>query len=449
MSSGADRRQTFYEQRDRRTVEYGAVVDGLEAPVAVVVGMDASCSVAGQMASLALVNMLARVHRHLVLHVPAAKLVTRLLVAGTTTLDDACLKTAHAINPFCRLEDGKTPPTAISIGLGLDVPGGLTWYIGADRFCASLSRTGVGFADSDSSRWGACLAACLGAAAVFRSAQGLRAQPCTLSLWNLAEGGEVMAGPEGVPRVDVGTAAMVGAGAVGSALAYWLGVLGLEGDWSTIDRDHCELHNTNRSLGMLVADTDWDGQVAASKARVAARLIRARPFEGWYEEWLEAERTTRPDLVLPLANGPGLRAHVGQRGDTVILHATTSRSWTGELHRHIAGRDDCIACRLPETAAPKFICSTAPLSSGENGPSGDAALPFLSGSAGLLLAAGLLHLQLGTLVEWRHNHWRLHMELGSRVLQRSIWACQDGCARVVPSAARETINRGRRWAGVR
>lgn len=73
---------------------------------------------------------------------------------------------------------------------------------------------------------------------------------------------------------------LVGAGAVGSALCYWLAELGVTGQWSVADSDPAELHNTNRSLGLLAADAGWPDTAPANKAVAAASLLGAEPFPG-------------------------------------------------------------------------------------------------------------------------------------------------------------------------
>jgi hypothetical protein len=188
---------------------------------------------------------------------------------------------------------------------------------------------------------------------------------------------------------------VIGAGAVTNALLYWTHQIGVTGVWDVVDGDISELHNTNRCLGMTAADAGWpNGRptgVAGKKAVIASRLINARPHTDWYHDYLRTHPSRRHDLVLPLANGHGVRAAIAARGEPILLHATTSPQWTAELHRHIPGRDDCPACRMPNADGPQFACSTGPPDP-TSSDSGDAALPFLSATAGLMLAISLLEL---------------------------------------------------------
>lgn len=417
----------------------------LERPVAVHVGEDAAATRAGQVTVLALVNMLARMYRRLVLIIPDSPLLARSLTSASNLLT-ACVSTAEAIDPFIDLELGARRRSSMpGVGIGLAVATGLDYYLGADRLTATLATDPVKIANCHSTVLGGGLAACLGASALFRVGHGHRATPRHLSLWNFSEGDQAPPGPEQVEPVDVGDVLVVGAGAVSSALCYWLAELGVTGRWVVADGDLAELHNLNRTIGLVAADAGWPDTTPANKAVVAARLSGAEPFPGWYHEWLETHSDARPDLVLPLANDYGVRHAIGQRGAKLVLHATTSNNWTAELHRHIAGRDDCIDCRIPEELQARFACSIGSAQPGRKASS-DAALPFLSGAAGLLLAAGLVRLQLGTLERGSHNHWRLLLELEHRTWQRSFHRCQQGCAQVLAEPIRRAVNAGTRWA---
>jgi hypothetical protein len=121
--------------------------------------------------------------------------------------------------------------------------------------------------------------------------------------------------------------------------------------------------------------------------------------------------------------------------------------WTADLHRHLAEDDGCIACRLPESTTPRLSCSTSPLP--DTAAGNDAALPFLSGSAGLLLLVGLVHLISGRLPGLRPNHWQLHLDLGDRrTVSARNWSCAETCSvrRNLPRQIRRRLPRGARWS---
>lgn len=387
------------------------------------------------MCVLALVDLLARVHRHLDLRIADA------LLPDGTLLADAATDVARSINPYIVIgpANGESP----SIGIGSDVSQ-CTWHLGALGWVATLDRDPADVTGEALTIWGAMLAACLGSAAMYWHVHDRDLTPTRLSLWDLADGD----GPDLTGPLDVGDVAVIGAGAVGAALAYWLRVIGVMGRWVYVDRDVVELHNTNRSMGYTAADAGWPDSVGHPKAQAAASVLGVDHFEGWYHEWM-ATGPARPDLMISLANGTGVRHVIGQRSEPILLHASTSRDCTAELHRHRPGVDQCITCRFPDPGEPVFECSTAPEPvTTDTEESRDAALPFLSATAGLMLAAALIQLPDGPLLTGHTNHWRVHLEPTARVVQAAHWNCSDTCVSVHPPEVRAAINDGRRWAGL-
>jgi hypothetical protein len=432
-------RDRFYEERDRRTREFG-VTDIFDKPVGVVVGVDAAQSHNGQLAVLALVNMLARMHRHLCLRVPPVPLLGASLVPATR-LDEAAFQLAQTIDPFIRF-DSAVPPHAIA--LGADVTGVAPWYVGAEGQVAVIDQRPLRFPAADRVNLGSALAVCLAAANLLRQVQGRCPRPVRLSAWDSCEGQIAGQGPERIGPLDVGSVLQIGAGGVGNCLDYWLWVFGVIGDWRVVDRDLAALHNTNRCLGLLPRHAGWPVGPPMNKAESSAALFGGRAEPVWYHEF--DQEGFRPDIVLPLANEYSVRHFVACRGEAIVLHATTSRLGEAQFHRHIAGQDDCIVCRMPNRAThPAFSCGTAPAVS-VGGPSADAALPFLSAAAGLALLSGLFRLQHGELGKGRHNLWAICFGDERRHGRRAVHRCQEECTATLPRGARLKIHRGRRWS---
>ena len=98
-------------------------------------------------------------------------------------------------------------------------------------------------------------------------------------------------GLERLGPLDVGDVALVGAGAVGQAIVYWLAEFGHEGQWDVIDADLAALDNTNRSLAIVPADAGWfPGQVTAPPSDLPA--VRAKCFEN--DEYTHQETAIPP-----------------------------------------------------------------------------------------------------------------------------------------------------------
>jgi hypothetical protein len=445
MTSPRDR---FYAERDRRTRQYGGRDDALERPIQVIVGPDAAASRAGQIATLALINLVARVHRRLDPEIPAAPLLARSLVPGDD-LQTAAIRTAFAINPVLDLTMG-TGVAPIRIGLGHDVPHGLDLYLGWRGGRGTVSDRPLSTSESDpESVFGAATAAVLAATVAFRLAHGQPARTVRFNPIELSGGQDAGLRDHRAP-VDVGDVLAVGAGAVTTALVYWLRELGVgSGTWDFLDGDNAELHNTNRCMTMTAAHAGWPcgepTDAADNKASAAAWAIGGRPHPVWYDQW-GPDHAGRHDLVLPLANERGVRRLIAYRGEPLLLHATTSPAWTAELHRHLPGRDDCIDCRLPDTAAPRLQCSTGPTDAADP-TSPDAALPFLSAAAGLMLAGALATLPDGPAMVGRFNHWQLDLTLSAPMVRRHQHQQRQACREQPSSVQRRLISESepRRW----
>jgi hypothetical protein len=130
----------------------------------------------------------------------------------------------------------------------------------------------------------------------------------------------------------------------------------------------------------------------------------------------------------------------------VLLHATTSRTWEAQLHRHLPDQDDCITCRMPDPASQvQFMCATAPIEQ-SGGSSTDAALPFLSATAGLLLLSALYRLQLGQIATGPHNCWAVCFRDVRHNARHRIFTCREGCTTTLPARVRHRIHADRRWS---
>jgi hypothetical protein len=76
--------------------------------------------------------------------------------------------------------------------------------------------------------------------------------------------------------------------------------------------------------------------------------------------------------------------------------------------------------------------------------SGDAALAFLSASAGIMLLAGLYRLMFGELAKNNHNYWSLDF-CSNRPPKPGIYQACSNCSNVLSASVRKKIHSGRRW----
>lgn len=440
-------RDRFYLERDRRTRAYDVAADRLEVPVRISVSADAAASPAGQALVLAVTNMVCRIHRRVDLRLPRADLFIPTLVPADT-LSEAAQALALAIDPYIDLSRTDSGPT-LAVG---DVEG--TYWLGADGYIGHLAGTPVAVTEHPAGILGAGMAACLGAGALLLAVTGAPVRTRRVSAWGF-DNQPVEPGPLRSPGpIDVGQrVAMIGAGAVGSAILYWLRLLGVCGDWTVVDGDVVKLHNTNRSLGMLAADAGWangtpDGPIA-NKADIGAALIGATPVVDWYDGWVK-DHGAGLDLLIPAGGERNIRRNLGLLGLPLMIQGATSPDWQVQLHRH-GPADGCPACRFPAVPTADFACSTGALpvtpdAEGDDSP--DAALPFLSAAAGLLVVAALTQLEDGYLDQPVNQHGLLFGPATQVDWWNTITLCRPDCTARLPVSLRRQLNNGRRWAGL-
>lgn len=448
----SDAAQRFYRERNRRRDEYlGGTMLGA-APIHVTVGRDALRARAGQIAVLSLANLLARAHRRVAFRLVGGDVERQVPVpfGAARTVGGTIEAVMAAVDPWGEfvVATASAADDMVTLGVGADLDGCAGWYIGADRALGQVDLSPVPVMDAPGTVRGAGAAACLGAAAVFVHQLGQPVIPRRLSAWNWLDGDAAAIGPEDVEPIDVGEVLFVGAGAVGSGAAYWVGLLGTRNRWDVVDGDFAELHNTDRSLLFTAADAGWAGGHPNGKARAKARILAewlpgAVSHECWYDECLEI--TERPfEVVLALANERNVRHWLAARHVPVALQATTGERFLAQIHRHVLGRDDCVACRTGQLQPPKLGCSTQGIKQ-VDGTSTDAALPFLSAASGLMLATALERLQRGELVDGPRNRFDWRLGSDARMTSAGAHRCRDGCPNVLSADLRVRIAGGRRW----
>ena len=437
--------ELFYSQRDLRTEEY------LKNPrvfqtmaITVVVEPRLIGSRAGQLCALALLNQLARVHRSITLVAEKdAALLFSPHFGGKTFLDEAAT-VIRETDPYASFSIvDKLPKAGISISIGSVIGIDTDFYLGANVDLATVSQHPALFR-GDESELGAALAASLGAAHVLKRALGMECPDRSISAWTFTEVAAPQLKVNPVRPFDVGNGLMLGAGAVASGLAYWCRALGTLSRFHNIDRDGVELSNTNRGMTFTAKSAGWGGHLQERKVDNLARFLPAGTvaIPLWFHEWKNPGVPF--DFVLCLANEYGVRPMAAQLQPTVLLHATTGPDWNVLLHRHIAGRDDCIACRLPETKQVRMKCSGGEVVS--EGTKTDAAMPFLSATAGLMLYVALLKLECGELEQGEVNEWRIFFDDSAKCTQFGMRRCVEGCVTRLPPVLRAKLNDQSRWA---
>jgi hypothetical protein len=402
MSDFPSTADEFYAFRDDRTNRCIATREYQGTGCAVYMAREQAETADGQTMLLVAANLLSRWCRRVTIAVPSTVASASV---GAGDLGELVLSQMRDADPFgdFRIVDVECVTSSdVALCLGGRAPragGGPTIFITASGWLAGLSlRQALALPrDQADNRLGAIAAACLGVAQVFKIAIGMPAalwlREGTFDLSRLEWSNErrPLSWPTGI---DVGKVLMVGAGSVGSAAAYCARIAGLRGSIDILDRDRVKVENFNRSpifgratFGLTKADT-----VAGF---LAGSALSATPVPEWWDEFVQRRRRLffDYDVWLPLANEFGVRHAMQHSVPPLMIHASTTANWGVNHGRHVPGRDDCLADRFPaEVSAHQLTCATGQVEIAN--VSVDAALPFASMFAGLLIAADLVRAQL-------------------------------------------------------
>lgn len=288
---------------------------------------------------------------------------------------------------------------AIGADTGVAV-GPATVFITASGWLAGISPQGpIELAPvGDGNLLGAIAAACLGVAQAFKLALQLPTARLVregiFDLFRLGWSQDVRHAPW--PNgSNIGNVLMVGAGSVGSSSAYCLRASGLPGEISVVDKDEVKVENFNRSPVYGRATFGLVKATAVERFLSGSRLAAVAVPMWWNDLLTERERSSfNFDVWLPLANEFNVRSAMQENVPPLMVHASTTRNWGVNHGRHIPGRDDCLVERFPpeEVSTDELMCSTGQIQTEERAV--DAALPFASLFAGLLVAADLARAQL-------------------------------------------------------
>ena len=355
-------------------------------------------------AVVAAANLLARWVPSLSVHLPVdPEMPTGSLVAAI----DASVKNA---NPFLEIKWVDRPPTCPSLTIG---PGAIaspsTTTAWADGWVAVSTRGSVSRCLSEPIPSVLLFAVALGVGRVFRDAWTL---PCVgrselrWDTWDHSLNG-VCADRELPPRPvrapDLGNVLQVGAGAVGSNIIYFLGLMGASADLVVVDHDVVKIENLDRSLLFGLDDAYPRETLKVEAVRRAVEsfpTLRVHPERSkWVEYATSGYRVGNFDLALALANEDQVWPAMANAVLPLTLQATTDSDWGVAFGAHAPGRGYCLQCRFPpEAQVAPTVCAEGvveiPSETGE-AETVHASLPFQSAAAAALLAVEIDKLTLG------------------------------------------------------
>ena len=393
----------FYALRDDRTNRCTAVRSYQDATCILYLSSSLAEGKSAQVTFLAAANLLSRWCRHVTLVAPRAALHPA-LGSGSANVVEAALKQMRDADPFgsFHAQDShlySQHDVALCVGDHIpELPAARLVFVNAVGWLAGISLKGPCpiSRTKNGNCVGAIAAACFGVAQVFKMALGLPddrlLRDGVFDVFGLDWTDARNVGPS--PATDIGRLLMVGSGSVGSSAAYCMQMAGVTGEVTIIDKDVVKIQNFNRSpiFGRQTIELSKSDATAAHLAESGMRAI-ACPV--WWNDYIkQQDRQTLPfDVWLPLANDFGVRFSMQNNVPPVMIHASTTANWGVNHGRHLPGTDDCLADRFPnEVSADALVCATSETIVQDERI--DAALPFCSLFAGLLVTAELLRLQL-------------------------------------------------------
>jgi len=346
-------------------------------------------------------NLLSRWCRKVTLVMPPMKADPALGLGGDD-LGELVIAQMRDADPFGQFRLGERDDQAyvtLDIGEGGTVPNGPNpVHINASGWLAAISREEpTSLPVHGEPNWvGAIAAACLGVAQVFKIAVGMPTSQYlrdgVLDMFQLAWSSDRNQSPWPAD-LNIGKILMVGAGSVGSAAAYCMRLAGLAGALTIVDKDLVEVENFNRSP--LFGRSAY----GLNKAKTVEAFLNGSSLTSlgvplWWNDFLlqHTRSSIDFDVWLPLANEFEVRQAIQHNVPPLMIHASTGNNWGVNHGRHIPGRDDCLVDRFPADTAPSFTCATGPIPTSAKPI--DAALPFASLFAGLLITADLVRAQL-------------------------------------------------------
>lgn len=164
----------------------------------------------------------------------------------------------------------------------------------------------------------------------------------------------------------LGRVLQVGAGAVGSNIIYFLGLMGTSADLALIDHDVVKIENLDRSLlfGLRHAHPRKLPKVeAAVGATECFPTLRVQPVQAKWSEYMKTTyRVGHFDLAFALANEDQVWPAMASAVLPLTLQATTDEDWGVAFGAHAPGTAYCLRCRFPpDTQLKPTICSEGPI----------------------------------------------------------------------------------------
>jgi ThiF family len=381
----------WYRRRNDRQLRYAGRVLPVDRPIAISLDANYAATYDGQVSALVGANLLARMTSALVLDIPDVAVVDTLPWRGAGLLE-TMLSVVQRADPHGNFETRRAKDGDYSLRFGRGpspaTVHGSGWY-------AFVGPGKSEIPDSDvPNPVGPSFAAVAAAGRLF----GLEMRPLDGPFFfnTFRWSGRPDHEPPPFPAdIDLGEIWTIGAGSVGTAALYFLTLATRGFSAVTVDMDIVKVENLDRSPIFNALDA----QHGRHKSEVATSYLRSvgvthAEFEldplDKSARWLSRSAGT-PDLVISAANERNVRYVIEQSCPPLQIYGTTGANWVASVIRHIPLIDACSCCVFPPGPEQlPLACAEGKVAVTQSQSEVDAALPFLSFGAGLMVAAEAL-----------------------------------------------------------
>lgn len=404
----------FYRERDNRTNLIADSDHYQDAPILLAINEEQATTVAGQVMALTAATLASRFSRDVDLAYPDVTVKSALQhPLFPSTLQSRALAEMKHGDPFGEftgivIDNADCAEADYACALTVGNPSVRADTIVRIASCGWSVRVRrdasvTPFEETSPNPIGPAAAACFGIAELFKTLidRPPEQQPKSYTFDALslqANPDELHTTDPAIPdTVELGTVELVGVGSIGSALLYVLHMLPIEAEFVLTDPDIVEYANLNRSPIFTADDASEERDKVAVGERFISDFVNVRTFAERYGA-SRGQDDVSPDIVLPEVDSDQARADIQYSRPPLMLETTTNES-SVNIARHVPITEACLLCHFPPDESPYTpACATLdrePASETDNEDDDpDAALPFVSCLAGILLAGELVKPQL-------------------------------------------------------
>ena len=396
---------TFYRERDSRTLKLTEKTDYRNKNVLVAVNEDIAKVLNGQIMVMTSLNLLSRFCRNislLCMNDIDASFVSRKFY--DKNFPSAMLSMMKSIDPFGNFQlvssDKGNYDKILTVG-NYELSKIPDFGIDSDGWFSYLSKRKMPYVPKkrQPNPIGSAASACIATSEIFKSMLGVDAgiDDCVrFSMFDYSIDSTDSTNPNLPSSIDLGYVQMVGCGAIGSAVGFFLSMLPVRGRVTLIDYDRVEISNLNRCPTFTIND------VGKMKLNSLAEFftgieIEIDYFPSTYSDFVAKLGVSDPDVVLSLVDRNRPRHEIQMNMPRQIQYAATGE-WVFSIGRHKALEDDCHICRFPEVEEEEdeecAIVDITPSISPYVNEEFAASVSFVSSTAALFLVSELIKLRL-------------------------------------------------------